>query len=448
MVTEAIATATASERLARSVADLRLEDLPREVLTKAKEQVAYHVAHALRGHRHEDGRRALAIAVSLSEGAGAGTIIGSASRALPMDAAFANSTLMRATGMDDVIFPAGVHAALVTLPPALALAERHHRSGAELLVALVAGYDAIAAVAMDIEAWGAREPRRPTIPFGPFGGAAAACRILDLDATRIASAFGYAAHSAMGLAEQGGDWPHYYALVARNGMMAALLAQAGATTSRTILEGRYGFYETFFGSVPAGLDESFARIGEPHAILEATTKRYPGTGANIVAVELVREMLRAHGLAPRRIARIDLTLPSERENFTAGHHRAPFRPWWAASSVLFQVAIVILDGGRTDFARYERPNAPEIDALIDRMHVSFEPDHGFQFARVRVATTDGAVHEGEAERYRFPPIDAAREIADAGRELVPAPQLARAAELIAGLESIDDVATLMEALRP
>jgi 2-methylcitrate dehydratase PrpD len=442
-----VATVTATERIARYITGLRFEDLPREVVTKAKEHVAYHVAHALRGYRREDGRRGITIARMLSEGAGAGSIIGSDVRVPPLDAAFANSSLMRAWEMDDVVFPAGVHAALVTLPPAMALAERHHRSGADLLVALVVGYDVIAAIAMDIEAWGAREPRRPTIPFGPFGGAAAASRILGLDAAATASALGYAAHSAMGLAEEGGEWPHYYALVARNGMMAATIAQAGAMTSRTILEGQYGFYEAFFGKVPPGLDASLERLGERHAMLEATTKRYPGTGANIVAVELTREMVRELGVSPERVARIDLTLPNERENFTIGHVRGPFRTWRAASSVLFQVAIVIIDGGRTDFARYEEPNAPEILELTERIHFSFEPGHGFQFARVRITLTDGAVLEREAERHRFPPIDTVAEISDAGRDLLPAPKLARAAELIATLESVDDVAVLMETLR-
>ena len=37
-------------------------------------------------------------------------------RAMPIDAAFANCTQMRSYGLDDVVFPAGIHAGLVTIP--------------------------------------------------------------------------------------------------------------------------------------------------------------------------------------------------------------------------------------------------------------------------------------------------------------------------------------------
>jgi 2-methylcitrate dehydratase PrpD len=440
---------TAAQRIAEHLAWIRYEELPADVVDKVKDHLAYHVVQAFRGHRREDGKGALAIARTLSDGAGSSTIIGSELRALPLDAAFANTSLMRAMEMDDVLFPVGVHAALVLLPPALALAERDHRSGKELIVALVAGYDAIDAVGKGIQPWAAQVPRRPTIPFGPFGGAASTARILRLSAPQIASALGYAAHSAMGLAEENGEWPHYYSLVARNGMMAALLAQAGAVTSPTILEGRYGFYETFFGAVPHDLEPKLDGLRSHHAVLDATTKRYPGTGANILAVELLRDMVREHGLDPARVAKVDLTLPTERANFTGGHNRGPFKPWRAASSVYFQCAIVILDGGRTDFARYERPNEPEILAMVSRIESEFEEGHGtLRFARVRVTTTDGAVYERSGDRFTFPKIDAAAELREAGKPLLPEAKLEQAARLIAELERLDDVADLMQHLRP
>jgi hypothetical protein len=117
--------------------------------------------------------------------------------------------------------------------------------------------------------------------------------------------------------------------------------------------------------------------------------------------------------------------------------------------VYFQCAIVILDRGRTDFARYERPNDPEITALVSRIHSEFEDGHGtLRFARVRVTTTDGQVHERAGDWYTFPKIDAASEIRESGRALLPEAKLERAAGLIADLERLDDVAELMQHLRP
>ena len=385
-------SATASEQLAEYVRGLRFEDLPPDVVAKTKDHIAYHFVHALLGHRVAEGAQAVAIARGLSEGAGDATIIGSGVRALPIDAAFANTTLMRAPGMDDVLFPLGVHAALVTLPGALALAERHGRSGRDLITAVVAGYDAIGTIGKGIQAWAAREPRRPTIPFGPFGGAVSCARILRLDTAQIVNAIGYAAHSAMGLALETGEWQHYYGLVTRNGFMAAALAQAGGLTSRDILEGQYGFFETFFGSVPHDLGEIIGQVGRTHEILNATTKRYPGTGANMVSIENLRQVVRDLGLGPQDIARIDVVLPTVREKFTDGHSLPPYRAGHASSSIYFQLAIVAVDGGRSDFARYQQPNAPEITDMIGRIHTSFEPGHdNLRYSRMRVELADGRV---------------------------------------------------------
>src|SRR5205823_1024646 len=125
-------------------------------------------------------------------------------------------------------------------------------------------------------------------PFGPFGGAVASGLLLGLDPGRLAHAIRYAAQSAMGLAE-GDVWMHYYSIVARNGMFAALLAQAGGRVSATVLEGRFGFFDTFFGGVPPAV-EALRLEGAPDEILGTTTKRYPGTGLNIVGIELTREL--------------------------------------------------------------------------------------------------------------------------------------------------------------
>jgi 2-methylcitrate dehydratase PrpD len=441
-------SATASERLAQYVHGLRFEDLPPDVVAKAKDHIAYHFVHALLGHRVAEGTQAVAIARGLSEGGGDATIIGSGIRALPIDAAFANTTLMRAPGMDDVLFPLGVHAALVTLPGALALAERHGRSGPDLITAVVAGYDAIGTIGKGIQPWAAREPRRPTIPFGPFGGSVSCALILGLDVPQIANAIGYAAHSAMGLAVESGEWQHYYGLVTRNGIMAATVAQAGGLVSREILEAPYGFFETFFGSVPEDIDATIAHVGRTHEILNATTKRYPGTGANMVSIENLRAIVRDLGLGPADIARIDVVLPTVREKFTDGHSLPPYRAGHASSSVYFQMAIVAVDGGRSDFARYQQPNVPEITEMIGRIHTSFEPGHGnLRYSRMRVELADGRVIEREGETYTFPPIDVHDELARAARGLLADGAVARGADMLVALDEVADVRELMRAFR-
>ena len=435
---------TLAGRLADHYTRQSYDGLPPEVAAKGAEQIAYMLMLALKGHRNaEEARQAVVLAKRLSPDGGPATVVGTPLRAQPIDAAFANTTLMRALEIDDVMFPVGVHTGLVTTPPALAMAQRDHRTGAELVTAVVAGYSIIGKLGNDTAAWASAQPRRPTIPFGAFGGAVACGLLLRLDADHLAHAIRYAAQFAMGLAE-GNEWMHYYSTVARNGMFAALLAEAGGRVSETVLEGRYGFFDTFFGSVPGSV-QSLALDTAPYEILGTTTKRYPGTGLNIVGVELMRDLVRSEGIRAADVERIELALPTERENFTDGHTLGPFERWRACSSLPFQMAMVLVDQGETRFERYYEPEHPQILGIVHRIRISFEGGHRDErYARFDLVTKDGRRFRREGEAHVFPALDIAAEIVAAADGRVPERKLVRATELLARLAELDDVGELME----
>jgi 2-methylcitrate dehydratase PrpD len=440
---------TLADRLGAYYARQSYAALSPDVAAKAIEQITYMLMLALKGHRNaEEAGQAMRLAQRLSPGGGPATIIGTALRAQPIDAAFANATLMRAHEIDDVMFPVGVHTGLVTTPGALAVAERDHRSGAHLIAAVVAGYSVIGKLGNDTAAWAAAQPRRPTIPFGAFGGAVACGLLLGLDAPRLAHAIRYAAQFAMGLAE-GSEWLHYYSVVARNGMFAALLGEAGGRVSGTVLEGRYGFFETFFGAVPPSVETIDLNGAAPSEILGTTTKRYPGTGLNIVGIELMRALVRKEHIGAKDVERIDIALPVERQNFTVGHTLGPFQRWRACSSLPFQMAMVIVDGGETKFERYYEPENPDILRVVSAMHITFEHGHADErYARFELLTKDGRRFRREGETHEFAPLDLAAEIVTAGAGLVAEKKLVRATELLARLDALGDVGELTECFAP
>ena len=438
-----------ASRLAEYYARQTYPTLPPDVAAKGAEHIAYMLMLALKGHRNtEEAGQAIALATRLSDRGGTATIVGAATRVQPIDAAFANTTLMRALEIDDVMFPIGVHTGLVTTSPALAVAEAQGRSGADLIAAVVAGYSIIGKLGNDTAAWAAAQPRRPTIPFGAFGGAVACGLLFRLEPDRLAQAIRYAAQFAMGLAE-GSVWMHYYSVVARNGLFAALLAETGGRVSDTVLEGRYGFFESFFGTVPDSVRRLALNGEAPAEILGTTTKRYPGTGLNIVGIELMRDLVRRERLRPDDVERIDLVLSEDRRNFADGHSLGPFERWRACSSLPFQMAMVIVDRGETNYARYYEPENPDILRVVGRTSLTFEKGHADErYARFALRTKDGRVFEREGERYEFPPLDLAAEIVAAGAGLVPEQKLVRATELLARLDAVSDVAELMECFAP
>jgi 2-methylcitrate dehydratase PrpD len=219
--------------------------------------------------------------------------------------------------------------------------------------------------------------------------------------------------------------------------------------SDTVLEGRYGFFESFFGDVPDSVRRLTLNGEAPGEILGTTTKRYPGTGLNIVGIELMRDLVRRERLRPEDVERIDLVLSEDRKNFAVGHSLGPFERWRACSSLPFQMAMVIVDAGETNFARYYEPENPDIVRVVGRISLTFEKGHTDErYARVALHTKDGRVFEREGERHEFPPLDLAAEILAAGSGLVPERKLLRATELLARLDAVSDVAELMECFEP
>ncbi len=437
---------TQTERLARHVAGLRFEDIPRPVVDKMKEHLVHHLGLAFRGHSTEEGGQAIGIAESFGH-PGSATIIGRPHRTSPLEATLANTTLMRSEFLDDVLFPAGVHAALVTLPPALAVAEERNSSGKELLTALVAAYDVIGKLGAPASFSTARAPRRPTIPFGPFGGAAAVSRLLGLTSHQTAHALGYAAHSGMGLSE--GDFvTHYYSLVARNGLMGAYLASRGGLSSLAVMEGRYGFWNTYFTGPPPGIEESLDSLGTEFEIMNATTKRYPGTGLNIVPIELVLGLTARHALTAHRTESVTVALPVERRNFVTGQMHPPFQTVAAArSSVILAIAVILATGG-FDHALVKDFTRPDLVEFCDRIRVVLEEGRPIRHARIEIENNDGRLLVDEGHDHAFDPVEWRPWLRTGGHDLIGEEALGRLVETIRGLEEIENVAELGALLRP
>jgi 2-methylcitrate dehydratase PrpD len=251
---------TICEQLADYVVGLRYEDIPAAVTTKAKDHLLHLLGNALRspGWALADG--AVRAAAALSGPTGRCTIIGHRERADALDALFANSVLMSKDGLEDAVFPPGVHPGVVTQPVAWAFGEAARASGRELLVAVVAGYDVMTKLCGQVWTWTLDPPRRPNTVVAPFGGAATASRLLGLTPRQTAFAFGHAGQTGMGIVEGSGHMWTISPLLARNGAMAAVMASAGMESSLTVVEGRYGVFETFFRQpVP---DDLLVTLGE------------------------------------------------------------------------------------------------------------------------------------------------------------------------------------------
>jgi 2-methylcitrate dehydratase PrpD len=441
-------TQTVTERIADFIINAKFENLPTNVILKAKEQIIYHFGVAFSGSFTDEAGVMRGVVQKMGQPRGA-TVIGANLRLFPSDAAFANCALMRATWRDDVLWPAGIHAGLMTLPAALAFGEVQHVSGRELLLAVVLGYEVLGKLGRAANPWATALPRRPTMIYGPFGVITTAGRVLKLDQLHMANALGYAANLGMGVPE-GGQMDHYYGLISRNATFATQLAAAGGGPySKTTIEGRTGLYQSFFGKVPGTLQELVGMLGSDWEIQGAAQKRFPGTSQNTVAIELfLNALVKEQALTADQLAKLDVFVSWPEESFERKNELT-----------FIGLALAIVDGeiNADRFQNDSKLNDPIVAAVMRRIHVIFEAGHGqVRYCRLEMTTTDGRHLERDSEHskisegftYAFPQTAWADWLQADGKRLLPLDRLQQLEYLIGDLENLDDVSKLMALVVP
>jgi 2-methylcitrate dehydratase PrpD len=248
-------SATLVEQAANYWAHARYEDLPPEAIAAAKILLLDTLAAGVVGATTPSAQSALAAMVA-SQGAAVGPCVvwGSTLTLPPVQAALVNGTAAHALELDD--FGGCGHTAAVVIPVVAALAASKPASGRDVITAIAAGYDLAARV---LEGAGGYRPHNAlgwhsTGTCGSFGAAAAAAKMMGLDADTFASAL------AISGSFTGGIWAYlvdgamtkhlHPGRAAETGTSAAFLAQAGMSGPRQVLEAPWGgFFSTYAPTV-------------------------------------------------------------------------------------------------------------------------------------------------------------------------------------------------------
>jgi 2-methylcitrate dehydratase PrpD len=446
-------TRTLSERLAHYVVGLRFDDLPADVVERTKDHLVHLLGVALRGHGDEVAQQVVGLAYELSGGAGGYTIVGEHDKAAVLDAIFANSWLMCFDNLDDFQLPSGIHPGAVTHPVAWALGERTAASGRELLTAVVAGYDVAIKLANLAWIWGAPNPRRPNSVLGAVGAAATAARLLGLSPAQTADAIGHGANAGMGLVEAAEYMDPPHELLARNGVLGALMAARGMHMTPRIFEGEHGLFRSVLGEVPdrRRIEEEMATLGHRFEIMTSTTKRYRSSGLNIVPIDLALELVRTQQLDRRPLQKVTVTLPSERTEREGVWEGALVRPDADSAarigSVRFQLAVILTEG-RIEPARFEAAPDQRLADVLSTIDLHFEPDRPITYARLDVTTADGDQLAVEADsRVQVIP-DWAGWLSPVHQSVLTEDRVDRLVDVMSKLEDVDDVGEVLRCVTP
>jgi len=300
---------TAAHALAEFAVGLKYEQIPPEVIERAKDCVIDTVAACVYGSQMP-WSQTVADYAKRNSAVGECSVFGTPLKVRAPFACLSNGAAAHAFELDCLCEPSvGIHPSAALAVPGLAPAQGRKMDGRTLLTAIVAGYESLYrigdAAKHAIEKNGFHSPG----VVGPFGTAVVIGRMFDIDAGQMAHAFGIAGSTSAGLMEfskTGGMVKRLHlGRAAEAGFMAAVLARDGYTGPAGVFEGKFGFLNGFCnGGDPSRLTKDYGTVWHT---LKNKIKRYACHSTAQVPVTLALDLKEKHKLSGDDIASIAIT---------------------------------------------------------------------------------------------------------------------------------------------
>ena len=382
-----------TEPLCSYIVSDQAAQLPQEVVERAKIHILDTLGAMISGSALKPGKVAIDF-VRGQGGPGEATVVAANFRTSTILAALANAMTAHADETDDAHFPTVTHPGSVILPAALGVAEINHRSGRDLVTATVLGYDVMCRINKAFDrGWMGKRGLHAGSLCAIFGAAAAASRLLKADAARVRHALALAATQASGVNTWRQDPEHidkalcFSGAPARNGVSAALMAQAGFTGTATVFEGEENFFKAFSEDSRPG--EVIKDLGSRYEILDTSIKKYPAGQPIQATLEGYFTLVKQHGLDPRQIRKIVVRLPDTQARTINDRHMPDV-------NCQYMLAVAMLDG-KIDFQNshdFERMQDRQVLELKKRVELVADPELTKIFPAVRNAIVEITMIDG------------------------------------------------------
>ena len=278
-------------------------------------------------------------------GNGSSTVLFSDTHYDPVSAAFLNSLYAGSLDADDVHVGAMLHPGCIMFSTGFAIGQARHQSGAEVLAAIAAGYEAMIRLALCIQPSHFGRGFQSTSTMGVFGAAVTAAKLLfpgSAGEKSIAASLGIAASFAGGLTQfyhSGSTVKRLHAAqAASSGTKAALLVESGFTGPHDIFEGKDGFARAYADAVDFSLLEN--GLGDSYRIAEVAVKPHACSARVLSAIEASTEIRNQNNFDPSEIQSIYLGIPKVIQGRLTTNHPTDLQA--AQMSAPFAVALSLL----------------------------------------------------------------------------------------------------------
>ena len=391
---------SATERMARFIAEARFEDMPEVVITAAKTAILDTVG-VMAAAVGEPVASSIIRYVRAAGGPLDATVVGGALKTSTSLAALANGALGHALDFDDSNWLLYGHASVVALPAVLAEAEALGASGRELVEAYVIGFEISSKLGSGMNMGLYDNGWHPTSTLGAMGAAAAVSRLRGFGIDQIRLALGIAASQASGVRANFGTMtkPLHAGLAAEAGVRAADFSGLGITSSPEILEAQNGYCESFSGKGNFRLDEIVERLGDPY-VLETpgnNLKPYPCCMSAHPSIDALRELIDEKDFTTDDVERIDIDLM--KPNMMNLSYNDPKTGLQGKFSAPYTLSRMLMDRElRLDTFTDEAVNDPAAQAMMKKVHVHLAEVPDWKQGAARPATVTVRTKGGDIFR--------------------------------------------------
>ena len=445
---------TPTAELARFIANLEYEHLPATVRERVKDIILDTLASAIAGRQGDETQQVRTLAAALGDSREA-SVIGGEQLSLA-GATLLNGYLITAVTVCDVHRPTLCHTTPQVVPPALAIAERNGASGRALITAVAAGLETTVRVGLgtNYPAFRARGWHSPGV-IGPFGGAAAAGKLLGLDAECQRNAFGLAGSQSAGTFAHWGTptIKFHQSRGALSGLMAALLAETGFLASAEVLAhkdgGLFNAYSDGGRSDAVGAD-----FGRRWELEQIALRLWPAASSIQSVITALFALINAHDLKPARIASVRVGLSKTVYDM---HGTLAWNDKFKALLSTPYVTSIVLHDRRCWLEQFEaaRFRDAAVDAFArERVKVEIDPRVEGTGAVVEIRTIEGAVHTDRRTAPKGDPSDPLtraeieEKLRTAAVGFLSDEAVERITALVGHLDRLANVRELLAAVRP
>lgn len=434
---------------------MHFAQLPAAVVHECKRRVIDTLGCALGAYHAEPSQIARSIASRARAAAGA-RVLGTAHRAPPELAAFANGVMARYLDGNDT-YPGGGGHPSDMIAAVLAAADAAGADGRTAIAAITLGYEVYHNL---FQATRMREKGMDNVFYTAVGGAAGAAKVLGLDGKQMANAVSLAITPNIALeATRRGKLSMWKGCAAgnaaRNAVFAALLAAEGMTGPEQPIEDERGLY----GLVGKFELAPFAGDGRPYRITQSSLKYFlseyhsqsPITAALQLQPQVKVEDIEAVTIHTQWFTWYEIGSEPEKWHPTTRET--------ADHSLPFIIAAVLIDGRFSDeIFSEERLGDPRIHQLADRISVKEDAEFTRQFphavhCRIEIATKSGerklAAVEHPRGHFNNPMTDdeVNAKFRSLAERVLPRAQTEHALQLLWKLDAATNFSAIFEAVQ-